>query len=192
MQLLGSRASCISPVLLRSGGLLEMAQDFGFKKTVLTKWWARTCFLSWRAGKRLRRLQIETGTLGYLESQSPVQWLTVQFSQTSPLHRQPQDEGSWDSGQGISAILQGSKPELFSHYTILPSPLQIQGNGAWFLFGMMTSKRLLPGTSMEGLCMGNVWPLPVLPFSGWLSLLQSPPLELGGVASAPTPFLAYH
>lgn len=96
-----------------------------FKRTVLTKWWARTCFLSWRAGKKLGWPNRDEYTwIPWIQDSCSV-WFLFQFSQTSPLHGQPQDEESWGLGEWIRDICKalGLKTWafFFFSFTIAPS-----------------------------------------------------------------------
>lgn len=124
--------------------------------------------------------QIKTSTPGYLESK-----ILVQFGSHSNYHRPACCIGSprtrWVAGVGSDAPTRDICKALgLKTWALLPlhhltrSPVQME-KLVLIPFCTMTSRKLLPGASMESLCVGNAPSLTLLSFSGWLSLWLTVP-----------------
>lgn len=158
---------------------------------VLTKWWARTCFLlkSW---KEIRVTQTETSAPGYLESMSLVQ---IGYYSNSPARciGSPRTRllwgGEWtrDIWKALGRWTWGVC-FFFNHCTILPSPLYRWRNWSWFLSVQWRLRNFYLGHPWKA-CVWEI--LPSCPsLAGFLFCNNSVWGSEGW--PPPTPFLAYH
>lgn len=135
MQLLEFRFPCISLSSPPERRLLGDCTHFSCKRTVLTKWWARTHFLPWRAGRN-RVTQTKPAHLDALNPRFLLS-LVIPIFIDQPIAWQPQDRvgcwGRWVDKEYLQSFRAQTQPRALYCCTILPSPLYRWRNWSRFL-----------------------------------------------------------
>lgn len=94
-----------------------------FKRTVLTKWWARTCFLSWRAGKKLGWLKSRRVHLDTLNPRLLFSLVLNSIFRDQPIAWAAPGRGELGVRWVNKGYLQSFRPQNLSFFFFFPLPL---------------------------------------------------------------------
>lgn len=99
----------------------RLHKTFSCKRTVLTKWWARTHFLPWRAGKKLGWLKPSWVHLDALNPRFLLSLVIIPIFIDRPIAWQPQDRVGCGGRWVDKEYLQSFRAQNPSSCTVAPS-----------------------------------------------------------------------